>query len=175
MMLPTGIKNQGSIGGGIAMIVIGAVISTVGIFVAWYVISTQSMSILMIPVSFFYLISITSIICGVVTLVKGIKGRKIMEQGTKRPATIVDKYYTHSHQNHANVHHYIVISYKSDTNQERQLRVQLNNRNAYRLERGMTIECYVLGEDCYVDLKNEVRILKEPEGNEGFKNPFFQS
>ena len=33
MMLPTGIKNQGSIGGGIAMIVIGAVISAVGIFV----------------------------------------------------------------------------------------------------------------------------------------------
>ena len=74
MMLPTGIKNQGSIGGGIAMIVIGAVISTAGIFVAWYVISTHSTSILLVPVSFFFLISIASVACGVVTLVKGING-----------------------------------------------------------------------------------------------------
>ena len=171
-----GIKTQGKISAGIAFIVIGLVVFSFGMFgfiMFFKSDSSQMNAIFIAPTIVFFLISFLTVGVGAINLAKGIKGRGILINGHKSTGTILEKYHMTSRQNHAHITHYIIISYKGDSNQEHKLRVQLDYRNFYCLERGMVIECYVLGEDAYVDLSKEVRIISEAGVNYDFDGSMF--
>lgn len=173
-------KTQGIISAGIIFIAVGAFIGSIGAFTLIFMLRTMTHSgysgffpMFLFPFFFFFLISGATIVVGVINLVKGLKGRRILANGHKSQATILEKYYTGGYRHHGRITHYIVIKYKGDSGEERHLRVQLDYRNSYRLERGMIIECYVLGEDAYVDLRQEVRIISEEGVNKTYHGPMF--
>lgn len=174
------VKTQGMVGIGIAFLIIGLVIASVGGFTIAFMLKTVFSSgfsgflpMFIIPCIFFALIAGITIAVGVINLVKGLNGRRILTRGHKSSCTILEKYYTHGYQHHARITHYIIVKYKGDSGQEHHLRVQLDYRNSYRLEKGMVIECYILGEDAYIDLRQEVRIISEEGVSHDFNGPMF--
>ena len=173
-------KTQGVISVGIAFIAIGLFIGSIGGFTIMFMLRTVMNSgfpsvfpMFLIPCSFFILISGATIAVGIINLVKGLKGRRILANGRKSSGKIMEKYYTGGYRHHGRITHYIIVRYKGESGQEHLLRVQLDYRNSYRLEKGMIIECYVLNEDAYVDLRQEVRIISEEEVNHTYHGPMF--
>ncbi len=160
VIYPNTVKRQGNLITGIITLIIATMIATIGAVVAFFLYRNNS-PFFYIPIIFASIISIGGLAYGTLDLVKGIKGRQIMRDGYKGSCEIVIiSYHSASHDTKGP---YMIVKYKSESNTERLLRVALNFKNAYRLRLGMKIECYIHKEGCYVDTRDEVRIIEAPE------------
>ena len=141
VIYPNTVKRQGSLTAGIITLIIAVIIAIIGVVVAIHLRQ--------------------SLVFGIINVVKGIKGRAVMRDGYKGSCEIVSIRY--SSASHDTTGPYMIVKYISESNTERLLRVALNYKNAYRLRFGMKIECYIHKETCYVDTREEIRILEAPE------------
>ena len=97
-------------------------------------------------------------IVGIYSLVKGLTAYKSMSRGRKRGCKIVD--IINSKVN--SMYKEITVEYRGESGDKRRHIVPINFASASKLKAGQTIECYVLKDDCYVDVDHLV-ILQEPE------------
>ncbi len=97
-------------------------------------------------------------IVGIYSLVKGLTAYKSMSRGRKRGCKIVD--IINSKVN--SMYKEITVEYRGESGDKRRHIVPINFASASKLKVGQTIECYVLKDDCYVDVDHLV-ILQEPE------------
>ena len=81
-----------------------------------------------------------------------------MSRGRKRGCKIVD--IINSKVN--SMYKEITVEYRGESGDKRRHIVPINFASASKLKVGQTIECYVLKDDCYVDVDHLV-ILQEPE------------
>ncbi len=95
---------------------------------------------------------------GIYSLVKGLTAYKSMSRGRKRGCKIVD--IINSKVN--SMYKEITVEYRGESGDKRRHIVPINFASASKLKVGQTIECYVLKDDCYVDVEHLV-ILQEPE------------
>ena len=97
-------------------------------------------------------------IVGIYSLVKGLTAYKSMSRGRKRGCKIVD--IINSKVN--SMYKEITVEYRGESGDKRRHIVPINFASASKLKVGQTIECYVLKDDCYVDVDHLI-ILQEPE------------
>ena len=162
LIIPNTVKKQGNVTTGIITLAIAVVIAAIGTAVAIFLKHSDN-TYFYIPIIFAGFLSIGGLIMGTIDLLKGIKGLRVMRDGYQTSCEIVYIGHRSSTTSHGGGSPYMVVQYKSETNQDRLLRVYVNFSNVFRLRTGMKIECYVRGEDCYVNMKKEVRILEAPE------------
>ena len=170
IIYPNTVKRQGSVHTGIITLVIAIVIAALGAGIAIFMYSRNN-SFYFIPIAFASFLSLGGLIMGTIDLIKGIQGHKIMRDGYKSSCEIV---YIGHHSGHSNdrTGPYMIVQYNSQTNKQRLLKVGLNFKNVFRLSLGAVIECYILGEGCYINMKEEVKILKQPEKEMTIKDAF---
>ena len=104
------------------------------------------------------IIALLFTIVGIYSLVKGLNAYKSMSRGRKRGCKIVD--IINSKVN--SMYKEITLEYRGESGDKRRHIVPINFASASKLKVGQTIECYVLKDDCYVDVDHLV-ILQEPE------------
>ena len=160
VIYPNSVKRQGNLITGVITLIIATMIATIGAVVAFFLYRNNS-PFFYIPIIFASIMSIGGLVFGTINVVKGIKGRAVMRDGYKGSCEIVSIRY--SSASHDTTGPYMIVKYISESNTERLLRVALNYKNAYRLRFGMKIECYIHKETCYVDTREEIRILEAPE------------
>ena len=160
VIYPNTVKRQGSLTAGIITLIIAVIIAIIGVVVAIYLRQNNS-HFFYVPIFFASIMSTGGLVFGTINVVKGIKGRAVMRDGYKGSCEIVSIRY--SSASHDTTGPYMIVKYISESNTERLLRVALNYKNAYRLRLGMKIECYIHKETCYVDTREEIRILEAPE------------
>ena len=153
IIYPNTVKRQGSVHTGIITLVIAIVIAALGAGIAIFM-YTRDNSFYFIPIAIGAFLSLGGFITGIIDLAKGIQGHKIMRDGYKSTGP------------------YMIVQYNSQTNKQRLLKVGLNYQNIFRLSLGAVIECYILGEGCYINMKEEVKILRQPEKEMTIKEAF---
>lgn len=109
-------------------------------------------------VAIYCFIALLFTIIGIYSLVKGLTAYKTMSRGRKRGCKIVD--IINSKVN--SMYKEITVEYRGESGNKRRHIVPINFASASKLKVGQTIECYVLKDDCYVDVEHLV-ILQEPE------------
>jgi hypothetical protein len=169
VIYPNTVKRQGNIILGITEIIIAIVFSGIVIAVAAYM-QNRGFPYYFIPYIFAVLILLGGSTMGAIDLIKGIRGRIVMRDGYKTSCVVVSKGYYHSHSNRTGP--YIVVEYVSQTNKKHMLRFSPGYHQYARIKMGATIECYVLGESCYINTKEEIKILSEPEKEMSIKDAF---
>ena len=162
IIMPNTVKRQGNVTTGIITLCIAFIIASVSAVVAYFLFKAGT-NFFYVPVVIGGFLSIGGIVMGTIEMVKGIKVLKVMRDGYKSSCKIVFIGHRTSATGNGGGSPYMVVQYKSQTNQERLLRVYLNFRNVFRLRLGMVIECYILNEDCYVNTKEEIKIIEAPE------------
>ena len=106
-------------------------------------------------------IAVVFLIVGIYSLVKGLTAYRSMTSGRKRGCKIVE--IINSKVN--SMYKEITVEYRGESGNKRRHIVPINFASANKLKVGQTIECYILKDDCYVDIDHLV-ILKEAEENE---------
>ena len=109
-------------------------------------------------IAIYCFIALLFTIVGIYSLVKGLTAYKSMSRGRKRGCKIVD--IINSKVN--SMYKEITVEYRGESGDKRRHIVPINFASASKLKVGQTIECYVLKDDCYVDVDHLV-ILQEPE------------
>ncbi len=170
IIYPNTVKRQGNVLTGVITLVIAIVIAALGAGIAIFM-YTRGSSFYFIPIAIGAFLSLGGFITGIIDLAKGIHGHKIMRDGYKSSCEIV---YIGHHTSHSNdrTGPYMIVQYNSQTNKQHLLKVGLNYQNIFRLSLGAVIECYILGEGCYINMKEEVKILRQPEKEMTIKEAF---
>lgn len=169
VIYPNTVKRQGSLTTGIITLIIAVIIAIIGVVVAIYLRQNNS-HFFYVPIFFASIMSTGGLVFGTINVIKGIKGRAVMRDGYKTSCVIVSTGYCHSHS--ARKGPYIIVEYVSQTNQKRLLKVSPGFGDYTRLRMGATIECYVLGEDCYINTKEGIKVISEPEKEMTIKEAF---
>ena len=169
VIYPNAVKRQGNIVLGIVEIIGAMVFAGIIVAVTFYI-QQKGFQYFFIPVIIAALVLITGLISGIIDLVRGLRGRRTMRDGYKTSCVIVSTGYYHSHS--ARKGPYIIVEYVSQTNQKHLLRVSPGLGDYTRLRIGTTIECYVLGENCYINTKEGIKVISEPEKEMTIKEAF---
>ena len=169
VIYPNTVKRQGNIVLGIVEIIGVVVLASIIVAVAFYI-QQKGFQYFFIPVIIAALVLITGLISGIIDLVRGLRGRRTMRDGYKTSCVIVSTGYYHSRS--ARKGPYIIVEYVGQTNQKHLLRVSPGFGDYARLRIGTTIECYVLGEDCYINTKEGIKVISEPEKEMTIKEAF---
>ena len=179
------IHRQGSIGGGIALLIVGTVLLSLFIFLltllpkpepstsssldGWLYNqiynsnyryeqerATSSMVFAMI-IGFFG--TAVCYVMGVVLIVNGIRGKKVRENGIKSICTV--EHYREVWGRRGGRHYVIDFSYKGESGNNHILTVSVGY---YRIDepiKGAKYECIVYQEDCYIDMDRFTPIEQE--------------
>lgn len=110
-------------------------------------------------VIFLCLFDIILLIVGITSLTKGLKGYKSMKKGRKRECKIISL--ENSKQN--TWYKELIVSYRGESGEKYEHVVPIFFAATHKLRVGQTIECYVLGDSCYIDTETPIKVLKEPE------------
>ena len=144
-------KNQGNRTGGLILIifslVFAAFFTTVSIILASF---TPKMPGDMIPPFVFPIISAAIILpmmigFGLRLFIKGNKSRRIMKTGRKTQCEVYNILRVKNG-------YQLIVSFRGDSGNEFKHAVDIGYKDAALLKPGQTIECYVDGDDCYVDI-----------------------
>ena len=180
------IHRQGSIGGGIALLIVGTIL--LGLFIMILALipkpepstsssidgwlynqiydsnyryeqqrATSSMAFAMI-IGFFG--TAVCYVMGVVLIVNGVRGKKVRENGVKSICTV--EHYREVWGRRGGRHYVIEFSYKGESGNHHILTVSVGY---YRIDepiKGAKYECIVYQEDCYIDMDRFTPIA-EPE------------
>ncbi len=153
-------KNQGNLKGG-AVLVVFALIAAAFLFTLPLIINATRGSAFgsdNFPyVSFYFssLILLVPLAIGIIMLVKGIKHRDIMKSGRKTTCTI------HKILRDKRGFEMIVI-FRGDSGKEYFHIVYIDYQEAATFKDGEVIECYVKGEDCYVN-QGHIVVVKQQQ------------
>ncbi len=96
---------------------------------------------------------------GIHSLISGLRAYKSMTKGRKRECLIVN--IESSKEN--SCYREITVSYRGESGDKHESIVPIFFIAAHKLRVGQIIECYVLNENCYIDVDQPIKILKEPE------------
>jgi len=172
-------KTRGSKTGGIIMIVLGAIFAALFLGIAIYNSSVMSeisssewpgdphgsephidMAKFSIIFGLFFatLICIAVIVLGVFTLRRGAANQKVAAQG--RPSTCVVEDLRCHHFRHGGWTYQLIVSYKDDNGNPQRYSTQISRYDYEDLKRGMTLECLVAGEECYIDI-NSINVVED--------------
>lgn len=111
------------------------------------------------------IITIVSVIDVVLLLVavhllrKGLKGYKSIKMGRKKECKIIDIMESKINTWYKEV----TVSYRGESEEKYNHVVAIDVGRASKLQVGQIIECYVLGERCYIDVDQPIKIIKQPE------------
>lgn len=149
-----GNKSQGSVGGGIFLIVFGLVFIGVGFWalpMAGYTVIYAPMLIIMIAAGALMLVA------GITTVRRGNIDQKVAQHG-KRSTCIVSEFRVIGRRYGHSI--WMDVIYKDEHGTDRRYSARVGTDAITNLKKGMRIECYVLGNDCYVDTNN-IRVVDE--------------
>ena len=117
-----------------------------------------------------FAIAFVAIVCtallafGISTLVIGLRAYKSMKKGRAREGKIVDI----SNINGRYFYKAVTISYYGESGEKYELVFDCNVTYAEKLKVGQYIECFVLGETCYVNTDN-IKVVREAEEELNFE------
>ena len=95
---------------------------------------------------------------GIYSLVKGLTAYKSMSRGRKRGCKIVELIDSKVNSFYKE----ITVEYRGESGNKRRHIVPINCASANKLKVGQTIECYILKDDCYVDVDN-IKVVREKQ------------
>ncbi len=119
---------------------------------------------------FGFVVAVLAIVCtallafGISTLVIGLKAYRSMKKGRAREGKIVDI----SDINGRYFYKAVTISYYGESGEKYELVFDCNVTYANKLKVGQYIECFVLGETCYVNTDN-IKVVREAEEELNFE------
>ena len=148
-------KNQGNRRGGLILMGFGAfaiLLMSLFAFIAINKIKDKiDLSIFITPFIMIGIMMLFPIVFGLITFLKGNKYIKVKKNGRKSICEVYNVMRVKSGYS-------LVVSYRSDTGIEYKHMLYISYQTAMLLRPGMKIECYILGEDCYVDENNIVEV-----------------
>ncbi len=150
-------KSQGNrIGGlvffvtGLAMLIgMGIAATFVGIFAPQEIRLTLVASLLSPGLVF-----LPFTVIGLVTFIQAKKAETIMREGHKSTCTVFNVLTMRNSI-------LVVVTYLGESGTEYRHSLYLTFRQAATVRPGMVIECYIKGEDCYVDPKNLIEVKED--------------
>ena len=147
-------RYQGSVGGGVFFIIFSLVFMGVGF---WMLSSfgfssmTSLMFVVMIMIGAFLLVA------GITTVRRGKINQKVAQHG-KRSTCIVSEFRVIGRRYGHSI--WMDAIYKDEHGIDRRYSASVGTDAITNLKKGMRIECYVLGNECYVD-PNNIRVVDE--------------
>ena len=159
------INHQGSIAGGITVLIIGAACFIAAIFYGIYLLNasnsysqdygpyysnpgrTYTSGGLLI---FAIIVGLVCVPFGIYMLVNGIRGRKVRMCGKLTYCTIRN-IETHWRR-HGGRYYHMEAFYKGESGETHSVSLSVNYWRVGQLVDGMKVVCYVYGENCYVDI-----------------------
>ena len=97
-------------------------------------------------------------VMGVLNIKKGLTDKKVKAHGKKSVCTIKEFKVTHSRYS-ATI--WMDVKFKTQSGKEDVYSARVHQDAINRFQQGMRVECYVLGENCYVDPDNLRVVEKE--------------
>ena len=149
-------RYQGSVGGGVFFIIFSLVFMGVGF---WMLSSfgfssmTSLMFVVMIMIGAFMLV------VGITTVRRGKINQKVAQHG-KRSTCIVSEFRVIGRRYGHSI--WMDVIYKDEHGIDRRYSASVGTDAITNLKKGMRIECYVLGNECYVD-PNNIRVVDEDD------------
>ena len=149
-------RYQGSVGGGVFFIIFSLVFMGVGF---WMLSSfgfssmTSLMFVVMIMIGAFMLV------VGITTVRRGKIDQKVAQHG-KRSTCIVSEFRVIGRRYGHSI--WMDVIYKDEHGIDRRYSASVGTDAITNLKKGMRIECYVLGNECYVD-PNNIRVVDEDD------------
>ena len=100
---------------------------------------------------FLAMCSVPLIVVGAITLKRGIINQKVATEGRKSTCVIED---LRCHHTRTGWHFIMVVSYEDDNGNYQRYSTQIPRDRYQELKVGMTLECLVRGDECYIDIMN---------------------
>ena len=100
---------------------------------------------------FLALCCVPLIIIGVYSLKRGVINQKVATEGRKSTCVIED---LRCHHTRTGWHFIMVVSYKDDNGANQRYSTRIPRDRYEELKVGMTLECLVSGDECYIDPMN---------------------
>ena len=147
-------RYQGSVGGGVFFIIFSLVFMGVGF---WMLSSfgfssmTSLMFVVMIMAGAF------TLVVGIMAIRRGKIDQKVAKHG-KRSTCIVSEFRVIGRRYGHTI--WMDVIYKDEHGIDRRYSASVGTDAITNLKKGMRIECYVLGNECYVD-PNNIRVVDE--------------
>ena len=154
-------KNQGNRKGGIVALVFGIIMAAFSVSAAVIFSSVSgSMGGPTMPFYLFPLVGGSAIVLifvglGLSMLIKGNRSRKIMQTGRKTECKVHNVLCIRNG-------YQLIVTFRGDSGNEFKHMLYINYRDAALLKPDMTIECYVQGDNCYID---ESHIVIKEDGD----------
>ena len=142
-------RQQGDIAGGIGFIIGGVLMLGLMVF---GIIFVQPVLIAFMP-----LLALMLFAMGVFLIRRGVINKKVAAEG-KKGTCVIEKFQTVGGRGKATI--WMTVSYLDDSGQKQNYAAIVNDEAITNLKKGMRIECYVLGNECYVD-PNNIRVVDE--------------
>ena len=168
-------KTSGSIVGGIILIAVGITLIVSFLSTAIYNIASlinlngpdngfdpaifdernggsQTMNLFIIVIMLFMaMASSVLIVIGIITLKRGVVNKEVSTKG-RIGTCVIEELRWHSFRNGRRF--WIVVSYQGESGQPHQYSTRISRIDYNNLKKGMTLECSILGEECYLDVNN---------------------
>lgn len=143
------VKQQVDMGSGIATLVIGLLAAA---FVLFAMLPSKDEidnagSFFIFPLIMIIAFGSLPIILGIVIAVKGAKQKSVLKYGKKGKCVVFNILRTRNG-------YQMIVMYNGESSIQYLLGVMVNYKVAAMLKEGTVIECYILGEDAYVDIKH---------------------
>ena len=147
-------RYQGSVGGGVFFIIFSLVFMGVGF---WMLSSFGFSSIHSLMFVVMIMIGAFMLVVGIMTVRRGKINQKVAQHG-KRSTCIVSEFRVIGHRYGHSI--WMDVIYKDEHGIDRRYSASVGTDAITNLKKGMRIECYVLGNECYVD-PNNIRVVDE--------------
>ena len=162
-------KTSGSIGLGVFFIVIGLLMTGLLSFIFYLNIdmsnrdggsfSTTADTMTTIMPIFLSLMTLIVFFMGIRSIVRGLIDKKVKAHGKKSVCTIKEFKVT-SNRYSATI--WMDVKFKTQSGKEDIYSARVHQDAINRFQQGMKFECYVLGENCYVD-PNNLRVVEKED------------
>ena len=147
-------RYQGSVGGGVFFIIFSLVFMGVGF---WMLSSLGFSSMTSLMFVFMIMIGAFTLVVGIMAIRRGKIDQKVAQHG-KRSTCIVSEFRVIGHRYGHSI--WMDVIYKDEHGIDRRYSAKVGTDAITNLKKGMRIECFVLGNECYVD-PNNIRVVDE--------------
>ena len=147
-------RYQGSVGGGVFFIIFSLMLMGVGF---WMLSSFGFSSIHSLMFVVMIMAGAFTLVVGIMTIRRGKIDQKVAKHG-KRSTCIVSEFRVIGRRYGHSI--WMDVIYKDEHGIDRRYSARVGTDAITNLKKGMRIECYVLGNECYVD-PNNIRVVDE--------------
>ena len=149
-------RYQGSVGGGVFLIIFSLVFMGVG----FWMLSTAGFAGMFAPMLIIMIAAgALMLVAGITTVRRGKIDQKVAQHG-KRSTCIVSEFRVAGRRYGHSI--WMDVLYKDDEGIDRRYSTRVGTDAITNLKKGMRIECYVLGKECYVDPYN-IRVVNDDD------------